>query len=176
VPLRSSVSPHHRAAASQIDRGIATSATQIRPALLDPRCPLPPDADMICWPSFANLLRATYGSATPVEGLAMLRGGPLVRFPSRSDVYRLYFSGSPAVWRPNYRKRQPACSNYAAALCCTVAARGHCCHSMLETISAEIIYCRERARLAREKADTATTSEAKNGDPAGSAVEGIGPE
>jgi hypothetical protein len=25
---------------------------------------------------------------------------------------------------------------------------------MLETISAEIIYCRERARLAREKADT----------------------
>jgi hypothetical protein len=34
---------------------------------------------------------------------------------------------------------------------------------MLETISAEIIYCRERARLAREKADTATTAEAKNG-------------
>jgi hypothetical protein len=33
---------------------------------------------------------------------------------------------------------------------------------MLETISAEIIYCRERARLAREKADTATTAEAKN--------------
>jgi ubiquitin len=33
---------------------------------------------------------------------------------------------------------------------------------MLETISAEIIYCRERARLAREKADTATTPEAKN--------------
>jgi hypothetical protein len=32
---------------------------------------------------------------------------------------------------------------------------------MLETISAEIIYCRERARLAREKADTATTAEAK---------------
>jgi hypothetical protein len=40
--------------------------------------------------------------------------------------------------------------------------RGHCCHSMLETISAEIIHCRERARLAREKADTATTAEAKN--------------
>jgi hypothetical protein len=33
---------------------------------------------------------------------------------------------------------------------------------MLKTISAEIIYCRERARLAREKADTATTAEAKN--------------
>jgi hypothetical protein len=33
---------------------------------------------------------------------------------------------------------------------------------MLETISAEIIYCRERARLAREKADTATTAETKN--------------
>jgi hypothetical protein len=33
---------------------------------------------------------------------------------------------------------------------------------MLETISAEIIYCRERARLAHEKADTATTAEAKN--------------
>jgi hypothetical protein len=33
---------------------------------------------------------------------------------------------------------------------------------MLETISAEIIYCRERARLAREKADTATSAEAKN--------------
>jgi hypothetical protein len=33
---------------------------------------------------------------------------------------------------------------------------------MLETISAEIIYCRERARLARERADTATTAEAKN--------------
>jgi hypothetical protein len=33
---------------------------------------------------------------------------------------------------------------------------------MLETISAEIIYCRERAHLAREKADTATTAEAKN--------------
>jgi hypothetical protein len=33
---------------------------------------------------------------------------------------------------------------------------------MPETISAEIIYCRERASLAREKADTATTAEAKN--------------
>jgi hypothetical protein len=33
---------------------------------------------------------------------------------------------------------------------------------MLETISAEIIYCRERARLAREKADTATSAEGKN--------------
>jgi hypothetical protein len=33
---------------------------------------------------------------------------------------------------------------------------------MFETISAEIIYCRERARLAREKADTAMTAEAKN--------------
>jgi hypothetical protein len=33
---------------------------------------------------------------------------------------------------------------------------------MLETISAEIIYCRERARLAREKADTTATAEAKN--------------
>jgi hypothetical protein len=33
---------------------------------------------------------------------------------------------------------------------------------MLETISAEIIYCRERARLARDKADTAATAEAKN--------------
>jgi hypothetical protein len=33
---------------------------------------------------------------------------------------------------------------------------------MLETISAEIIYCRERARLARKMADTATTTEAKN--------------
>jgi hypothetical protein len=33
---------------------------------------------------------------------------------------------------------------------------------MFETISAEIIYCGERARLAREKADTATTAEAKN--------------
>ena len=33
---------------------------------------------------------------------------------------------------------------------------------MLETISAEIIYCRERARLAREKADAATTADAKN--------------
>jgi hypothetical protein len=32
----------------------------------------------------------------------------------------------------------------------------------VETISAEIIFCRERARLAREKADTATTAEAKN--------------
>jgi hypothetical protein len=40
---------------------------------------------------------------------------------------------------------------------------------MLETISAEIIYCRERARLAREKANTATTSEAKNGDLAAEA-------
>jgi hypothetical protein len=40
---------------------------------------------------------------------------------------------------------------------------------MLETISAEIIYCRERARLAREKADTATTAEAKNGDLAAEA-------
>ena len=35
---------------------------------------------------------------------------------------------------------------------------------MLETISAEIIYCRERARLAREKADTATTAETKKND------------
>jgi hypothetical protein len=33
---------------------------------------------------------------------------------------------------------------------------------MLETISAEIIYCRERARLAREKAGTATTAQSKN--------------
>jgi hypothetical protein len=33
---------------------------------------------------------------------------------------------------------------------------------MFETISAEIIYCRERARLAREKADAAMTAEAKN--------------
>jgi hypothetical protein len=33
---------------------------------------------------------------------------------------------------------------------------------MLATISAEIIYCRERARLAREKANTATTAEVKN--------------
>jgi hypothetical protein len=33
---------------------------------------------------------------------------------------------------------------------------------MLETISAEIIYCRERARLAREKADSAASAEAKN--------------
>ena len=32
---------------------------------------------------------------------------------------------------------------------------------MLETISAEIIYCRERARQAREKADAATADEAK---------------
>jgi hypothetical protein len=32
---------------------------------------------------------------------------------------------------------------------------------MLETISAEIIYCRERARQAREKADAATSDEAK---------------
>jgi hypothetical protein len=32
---------------------------------------------------------------------------------------------------------------------------------MLETISAEIIYRHERARLTREKADTATTAEAK---------------
>jgi hypothetical protein len=33
---------------------------------------------------------------------------------------------------------------------------------MLETISAEIIYCRARARLAREKGDTATSVEVKN--------------
>jgi hypothetical protein len=33
---------------------------------------------------------------------------------------------------------------------------------MLETISAEIIYCRARARLAREKGDTVTSTEAKN--------------
>jgi hypothetical protein len=33
---------------------------------------------------------------------------------------------------------------------------------MLETISAEIMYYRERARLAREKADAATTIKAKN--------------
>jgi hypothetical protein len=33
---------------------------------------------------------------------------------------------------------------------------------LLETISAEIIYCRERARLAGEKADAAMTAEAKN--------------
>jgi hypothetical protein len=33
---------------------------------------------------------------------------------------------------------------------------------MLETISTEIIYCRARARLAREKGDTATSAEAKN--------------
>jgi hypothetical protein len=33
---------------------------------------------------------------------------------------------------------------------------------MLETISAEIIYCRARARLAREKGDTATAAEAKS--------------
>ena len=33
---------------------------------------------------------------------------------------------------------------------------------MLETISAEIICCRERARLAREKAGTATTAQSKN--------------
>lgn len=32
---------------------------------------------------------------------------------------------------------------------------------MLETISAEIIYCRERARQAREKADAATADETK---------------
>jgi hypothetical protein len=32
---------------------------------------------------------------------------------------------------------------------------------MLETISAEIVYCRERARLAREKADAAATAKAK---------------
>ena len=32
---------------------------------------------------------------------------------------------------------------------------------MLETITAEIIYCRERARQAREKADAATADEAK---------------
>jgi hypothetical protein len=33
---------------------------------------------------------------------------------------------------------------------------------MLETISIEIIYCRARARLAREKGDTARSAEAKN--------------
>jgi hypothetical protein len=33
---------------------------------------------------------------------------------------------------------------------------------MLETISAEIIYCRARARLAREKGDTATSVEVGN--------------
>jgi hypothetical protein len=33
---------------------------------------------------------------------------------------------------------------------------------MLETVSAEIIYCRERARLAREKADAATAAKDKN--------------
>jgi hypothetical protein len=33
---------------------------------------------------------------------------------------------------------------------------------MLETISAEIIYCRERARLARDKAGAAATAKAKN--------------
>jgi hypothetical protein len=33
---------------------------------------------------------------------------------------------------------------------------------MLETISAQTVYCRERARLAREKADTATTAQSKN--------------
>jgi hypothetical protein len=33
---------------------------------------------------------------------------------------------------------------------------------MLDTISAEIIYCRARARLAREKGDTATSAEEKN--------------
>jgi hypothetical protein len=32
---------------------------------------------------------------------------------------------------------------------------------MLQSISAEIIYCRERARLAREKADAETAGEAK---------------
>ena len=32
---------------------------------------------------------------------------------------------------------------------------------MLQSISAEIIYCRERARQAREKADTASAAEAK---------------
>jgi hypothetical protein len=40
---------------------------------------------------------------------------------------------------------------------------------MLETISAEIIYCRERARLARDKADAAVTAEAKNDDLAAEA-------
>ena len=40
---------------------------------------------------------------------------------------------------------------------------------MLETISAEIICCRERARLAREKADAETPAEAKNGDLAAEA-------
>jgi hypothetical protein len=33
---------------------------------------------------------------------------------------------------------------------------------MLETISAEIIYCRARARLAREKGDSATSVEVRN--------------
>jgi hypothetical protein len=39
---------------------------------------------------------------------------------------------------------------------------GHCAVRMLETLSAEIMYCRARARLAREKGDTATSAEAKN--------------
>jgi hypothetical protein len=43
-----------------------------------------------------------------------------------------------------------------------MATRGYCCCCMLGTISAEIIFCRERARLAREKADTATTAEARH--------------
>ena len=34
---------------------------------------------------------------------------------------------------------------------------------MLETITAEIIYCRERARQARQNADAATADEAKHG-------------
>jgi hypothetical protein len=33
---------------------------------------------------------------------------------------------------------------------------------MLETVSSEIIYCRGRARLAREKGDTATSVDVKN--------------
>ena len=33
---------------------------------------------------------------------------------------------------------------------------------MLETVSSEIIYCRARARLAREKGDTAASVDAKN--------------